>query len=79
MSYMNPEHELMGDVRIAAQTMQKARQTLREVWDAGETMLPPLKASELTKTMTDLRVALAEMEPIVAQFADLAERRRPQI
>lgn len=73
---MSPEHELMGDMRIASSTVQKARDTLIEVWEGGEAMLPPVKAAELAKIVGTMKQSIAQMEPIVLEFAALATRRQ---
>lgn len=79
MSFMSPEHELMGDMRIASTTMQKARDTLTEVWEGGEAMLTPIKAAELTSILAEMKRSIKVMDAVVLEFADLAARRAPKL
>lgn len=72
------DFETMGKMRLAGSTLENARAELREMYEAGDEMLTPAKADELVKIVREMKVAIADMEPIIEEFHALGERRKAQ-
>lgn len=74
---MNPENEVMGKMRTAHTAVLSARDTLREMYEETDAMLPGPKATELNRLVKEIDDALEDMKPPINVFLDLAERRKP--